>query len=187
MQRSMQPPTGGRFSNSLAEWFPHVKKQMTEIWFVDVCSHESVRCVICVFSLFFPSMRLPMNLFVMSQPPLHRGRCSTGLWKLLLETCRTQLGPKLSVVFSYMGLNHPNGVIWEYHTLSNLMAWIVTSRHFLSFDWNSHFGVYGRNTPCLLWFVYNALTSAASSSIFHPNLRRLPIFGSTVLLSTVVQ
>ena len=110
----------------------------------DLVCHESVRCVFDVYSVYSFDEDPDLNLF-WDSTTMHRGRCSTGLWKLLLEMCRTQLGPTLGVFFSYMGLYNPNGFIWKYRTLSNFMAWIITYRHFLSFYWNSHLGytVYG--------------------------------------------
>ena len=90
--------TDRRFGHSLAE-------QMIQIWFV-----TKVSDVFLMFIQFILSMRIPIESF-WDSTTMHRGRCSTGLWKLLLEMCRTQLGPTLGVFFSYMGLYNPNGFI----------------------------------------------------------------------------
>ena len=78
--------TDRRLGHSLAE-------QMIQIWFV-----TKVSDVFLMFIQFILSMRIPIESFWDSNI-MHRGRCSTGLWKLLLEMCRTQLGPTLGVFF----------------------------------------------------------------------------------------
>jgi hypothetical protein len=77
--------TDRRFGHSLAE-------QIIQIWVTKVSD------VFLMFIQFILSMRIPIESF-WDSTTMHRGRCSTGLWKLLLEMCRTQLGPTLGVFF----------------------------------------------------------------------------------------
>lgn len=92
----------------------------------DLVRHESVRCV------FWGSTTMHVL-----------GRCSTGLWKLLLEMCRTQLGPTLGVFFLH-GFIQPKWLCLKIsYTVQKIMAWNMTKSSFLVILPKFPFGVYG--------------------------------------------